>query len=240
MTAFLNIAHRGASAYAPENTFSAFDKALALGINHIELDVHFNSDRHVVVIHDDTVNRTTNGSGRVASQTLAQLRALDAGSWFGPQYSEERIPSLDEVLERYKGKAHFHIEIKAQAEKLAQSTADLVRGYDMANDVTVTSFQKARLEEIRVYAPELPAGWLVTEVDDYITTQARQLGLTLICPKADTVTPGLVEALHRQGFQVRAWGVGNEELMRRVVEAGADGMTVNFPDKLAEYLKARS
>ena len=116
MTAFLNIAHRGASAYAPENTFSTFDKALALGINHIELDVHFNSDRHVVVIHDDTVNRTTNGSGRVASQTLAQLRALDAGSWFGPQYSEERIPSLDEVLERYKGKAHFHIEIKAQAE----------------------------------------------------------------------------------------------------------------------------
>ena len=110
----------------------------------------------------------------------------------------------------------------------------------MANDVTVTSFQKARLEEIRVYAPELPAGWLVTEVDDRITTQAHQLGLALICPKADTVTPALVDILHRQGFQVRAWGVGGEELMRRVVEAGADGMTVNFPDKLAEYLKARS
>ncbi len=87
---FVNIAHRGASAYAPENTFSAFDKALSLGVDQVELDVHFSEDGHIVVIHDDNLDRTTNGSGPVSGHTLAQLRSLDAGSWFGPEYGGER------------------------------------------------------------------------------------------------------------------------------------------------------
>ncbi len=84
---FVNIAHRGASAYVPENTFSAFDKALSLGVDQVELDVHFSQDEHIVVIHDDNLDRTTNGSGPVSAHTLAQLRSLDAGSWFGPEYA---------------------------------------------------------------------------------------------------------------------------------------------------------
>ncbi len=90
----MNIAHRGASSYAPENTFAAYDKALAMGVDHVELDVHYTSDGHIVVIHDDQVDRTTNGSGPVSDHTLAQLRALDAGSWFALQYAGERIRSL--------------------------------------------------------------------------------------------------------------------------------------------------
>ncbi len=87
----MNIAHRGASSYAPENTFAAYDMALAMGVDHIELDVHFTKDGHIVVIHDDTVDRTTDGSGHVVEHTLAELRSLDAGSWFAPQYAGERI-----------------------------------------------------------------------------------------------------------------------------------------------------
>ena len=238
-TQFTTIAHRGASAYAPENTFAAFDKALALGTTHVELDVHFSRDGHVVVIHDDTVDRTTDGSGRVASLPLVQLRALDAGSWFDPRFAGECIPSLGGVLGRYKDRLHFHIEIKAVAEGLSQRTADLVQGYGVVDSVTVISFQEVRLAELRGYAPELPAGWLTSKVDNSIVARAREMGVTEICPRADALTPELVADLHAGGFAVRAWGVGDEEEMRRVVDCGVDGMTIDFPDKLTEYLKVR-
>src|SRR5687768_5015599 len=130
-SAFMVIAHRGASSYAPENTLAAFDLALHMTVHQIELDVHFSRDGHIVVIHDDTVDRTTNGSGPVASKTLAELRAVDAASWFGVRFAGERIPTFGEVLERYKGRVHIHTEIKGRMERLAQRTVDLVRGYGM-------------------------------------------------------------------------------------------------------------
>jgi len=147
---FVNIAHRGASAYAPENTFSAFDKALSLGVDQVELDVHFSEDGHIVVIHDDNLDRTTNGSGPVSAHSLAQLRSLDAGSWFGPEYGGERIPSLGEVLERYKGRLYLHIEIKAQVEGLTQRTVDLVRGYGLVGKSRSLFLPKIRAPKLKL------------------------------------------------------------------------------------------
>ena len=230
------IAHRGASSYAPENTLAAFDLALAMGVHHLELDVHLSSDGHVVVIHDDTVDRTTDGSGPVTSHTLTALQELDAGSWFGAAFAGARIPTLDEVLARYQGRAHVHTEIKGHTTSLSHQTADLVRHHRMSDQVTITSFQRVRLEEIRAYAPELPTGWLVGDVSEATIADGHRLGLTQICPSARTVTPELVRRLHTEGLVVRAWGVTTEALMRQVVEAGADGMTVNFPDKLLAFL----
>jgi glycerophosphoryl diester phosphodiesterase len=231
------IAHRGASSYAPENTLAAFDLALQMEVRHIELDVDFTSDSHIVVIHDDTVDRTTNGSGPVTSHTLAALRGFDAGSWFGAKFVGERIPTFDEVLARYKGRVHIHTEIKGRSPSLAQRTADLIRKHGMEGQVTITSFQSVRLEEMRAYAPELPRGWLVREVSEPIILQARAMGVTQLCPRADNMTSELVRHLHAEGFAARAWGVTTEELMQQVVQTGADGMTVNFPDKLVAYLK---
>jgi glycerophosphoryl diester phosphodiesterase len=235
-SAFMVIAHRGASSYAPENTFAAFDLAIRMGVHHLELDVEATSDGHIVVVHDDTLERTTDGSGLVTSHTLATLQALDAGSWFEAAFAGERIPTFDDVLSRYKGRAHLHTEIKGRSTYLSQRTADLVRQHDMVDQVTITSFQRARLEEIRAHAPELATGWLVAEVSEAVIAQGRRLGLRQICPRANTVTPELVNRLHAEGFVVRAWGVATEALMRPVVQAGADGMTVNFPDKLIAYL----
>jgi glycerophosphoryl diester phosphodiesterase len=234
-TGFMAIAHRGASSYAPENTFAAFDLAIEMGARHLELDVHFSSDGHLVVIHDDTVDRTTDGSGPVTSRSLAALTALDAGAWFDPRFKGERIPTLGAVLERYWG-AHLHVELKGHSAGLAQRAVDMIRSSGIATNVTITSFQKAQLEETRAYAPELPTGWLVGEVSDAVVAQARAMGLTQLCPRAGAVTPELVSRLHAEGLVVRAWGVATEDLMRRVVTAGADGMTVNFPDKLLAYL----
>ena len=234
------IAHRGASSYAPENTLAAFDLALRMGARHIELDVALTSDRHTVVIHDDKVDRTTDGSGSVTSHTLAALRELDAGSWFGAPFKGERIPLFEEVLARYKGRVHIHTEIKGKSESLSERTADLIRKHGMEGQVTVTSFQSVRLEEMRVCAPELPTGWLVREVNDSIIAQAHAIGVTQFCPRADAVTPELVHRLHAEGFVVRAWGVATEQLMQHLVQAGVDGMTVNFPDKLIAYLQANN
>jgi glycerophosphoryl diester phosphodiesterase len=234
--AFMVIAHRGASSYAPENTFAAFDLAIRMGVQHIELDVEATSDGHIVVIHDDTLDRTTDGSGPVTSHTLAALQALDAGSWFGTTFAGERIPTFTEVLSRYKGRVHIHTEIKGRSTYLSHRTADLVQQHGMGDQVTITSFQKARLEETRAYAPQLATGWLVPEVGDAVLTQARNIGLRQICPRANMVTADLVNRLHAEGFVVRAWGVATEALMQQVVHAGADGMTVNFPDKLIAYL----
>ena len=238
---FLCIAHRGASSYSPENTFAAFDKALEYGVNHVELDVHFSRDGHIVVIHDDTLDRTTDGSGAVADRTLAELRGLDAGSWFGAEYSGERIRSLAEIFEEYKGRLHFHVEIKARAEGLASRTADMIRAHGLTRDVTVTSFWKPWLEEVRSYAPELETGWLVplgqgSSWDDSIIEQSQALGLDQVCPRANITTPELVRTLHEKGFVIRCHGVYSEDLMRHAVDCGADGMTINFPDKLIEYV----
>lgn len=234
--AFMAIAHRGASSYAPENTMAAFDLALELGATHIELDVHLSADAHVVVIHDDALDRTTDGRGPVADRTLAELRALDAGAWFGAAFAGQRIPTLDEVLGRYGGRAHLHIEIKGRTPGLVERTAALIRQHGQAGGVTITSFMRSALEETRALAPELPTGWLVGEVTDEVIEATLAMGLGQVCPRGDQVTPALVERLHALGLVVRAWGVPDEALMRRVVDAGADGMTVNFPDKLLAYL----
>jgi glycerophosphoryl diester phosphodiesterase len=236
---FLIIAHRGASSYAPENTIAAFDLALQMGACHLELDVHLSRDDFLVVLHDDTVDRTTNGSGPVASYTLAALQALDAGAWFGEAFVGARIPTLADVLRRYQGRAHLHIELKGHTAHLPQRTVDLVRTHGTAQRVIFTSFQHIHLQTMRAYAPELPTGWLVGESSDVVITQAHALGCLQLCPRASLVTPELVQRLHAAGFIVRAWGVANEALMRQVVEAGADGMTVNFPDKLLAYMAGR-
>jgi len=236
---FLIIAHRGASSYAPENTMAAFDLALQMGASHLELDVHLTRDDHLVVIHDDTVDRTTNGTGPVADQTLAALQTLDAGAWFGETCAGARIPTLAEVLVRYQGRAHLHIELKGHTAHLPQRTVDLVRAHGMAQHVTFTSFQHTHLQTMRAYAPELPTGWLVGEISDAVIAQAHALGCTQLCPRAPLVTPEIVQRLHAERFRVRAWGLANDALMRQVVEAGADGMTVNFPDKLLAYMAGR-
>ena len=246
MPKFMNIAHRGASSYAPENTFAAYDKALEMGVKHIEIDVQLTRDDHIVVIHDDTVDRTTDGQGRVADFTLAELQATDAGSWFRAEYSGERIRSLGETMEHYKGRLHFHIEIKQReiAGGLARRTIDMARGYGLTDSVTITSFRKEWLEEAAAYDAALPKGWLVpmgpaATWDDSVIEQSKELGLTQICPRADITTQELVDRIRAEGFVVRCQGLYNEELMRHVVDVGADGATVNFPDKMAEYLRVK-
>ena len=148
------IAHRGASSYAPENIFAAFDLAVEMGIEEIELDVQFTSDSHIVVIHDETLDRTTDSAGPLSDLRLEEIQSLDAGSWFDEKFAGEKIPILDEVFDRYKNDFQFHIEIKSkEAEGLASRVYDVIRSYGLAQQTTITSFWKQWLIESKRYAP---------------------------------------------------------------------------------------
>lgn len=230
------IAHRGASAYAPENTFAAFGKAFALGVHEAELDVHLSRDGQVVVIHDATIDRTTGGHGAVASLTLTQLKALDAGSWFSAEFEGQRIPVLDEVLERYRGRLHLHIELKPRVEAVAERVADLVRSHGMADSVTVISFHRGLIEHLQKYAPEMAAGLLVQRVNEADVRHAVAKGVAAIYARGDSLAADSVRRLQEQGLAVVVWDVPDEAEMRRLVGIGVDGIALDFPDKLVEYL----
>jgi len=232
------IAHRGASAYAPENTFAAFDLAVEMEIRDIEFDVQFTSDSHIIVIHDEVLDRTTDATGPVSDMTLKEIQRLDAGSWFDNKFSGEKIHTLGEVFDRYNADVHFHIEIKSkEAEGLASRTCELVREYARTDTTIITSFWKQWLIESRAHAPDISTGWLVplgyeTPWNDDFIEEALEEGFYQICPRANLISKTLVKALHDNGFDVRCWGVYDEALMEKVANAGADGMTINFPDKL--------
>lgn len=232
---YMIIAHRGASDYAPENTFAAFDLAVQMGVRHIELDIHETADGQAVVIHDNTLDRTTSGTGPVSHCSLVELKELDAGSWFSPRFANERIPAFAEILERYGRKLHLHVEIKGGRERFCSRVVDAIRMFGAERHVTITSFNAAYLAEVRCYAPDLSTGWLVHEVSDGIVQTARQMGIKQLCPNASSLHAEIVTRLHKEGFIVRAYGVKSEDVMRAVVHSGADGMTVNFPDKLVAY-----
>ena len=213
-----------------------------MGISEVELDVHFTKDSQIIVIHDETLDRTTNSTGSVFDRTLEELQSLDAGSWFDEKFSGEKLPALGEMLDRYKDQLRFHIEIQSEkAEGLASRAFELVKAYGLEDRTTITSFWKEWLIESRKYAPKIPTGWLVplgfeTPWDDSVIEEALQEGFTQICPRTSAVSPTLVETLHDHGFNVRCWGVYNEELMLKAIESGADAMTLNFPDKLGSHL----
>jgi len=123
---FLIIAHRGAPNHAPENTIASFDRALALGFHHMELDAQLSSDGIAMVFHDDILDRTSDGIGPLAKQSMAELRSLDAGAWFSDAFRGQRIPTLEEVLARYRGKAYLHLELKSSEPELAGIVACLL------------------------------------------------------------------------------------------------------------------
>lgn len=163
----MNIAHRGASGYAPENTLAAFDKAVEMQADYIEIDVQLSKDDLPVIIHDDTLDRTTNGTGNVSAYTLEELRSLDAGSWFDKKYAGEKIPSLNEVLEMYGEKINILIELKSPElypgveEKVAEALAKYK--LDTSNNIVIQSFNHPSVIKSAELLPEITHGVLAGE-----------------------------------------------------------------------------
>ena len=228
------IGHRGAAALAPENTWIGFDRALALGVNAIETDVQATSDGVLVLIHDLRLDRTTDGQGLVAETPWSEVRGLDAGSWFDPQYRGARIPLLDETLARYGKRTHIALEIKQPGIEI--EVLQRVKALELLDAVTFTSFDFTSVERIRRAESAAHVGFLTSDVSPASVARVLDAGLDQFCPPAEVLTPEWVSTWKLLGLNVRAWGVRTPALMQRAIDAGVDGMTVDFPDLLLEAL----
>ncbi len=232
MSQFINYAHRGASEYAPENTMLSFYLGLTMGANGIETDVQRTADGSLVLFHDDTLQRVTGQSGKISDYTFRQLKD------FLVQKGEltDRIVGFEDFLEHFAFRdITFAIELKQSG--IAGQTAAMIYSYGIENKCVVTSFCYDALLEMGKCAPELKRGYLTSVVDEELLQDMQQQGIRELCPRADLLTAEKVSYWHSLGFNVRAWGVSDEALMKHAYDCGVDGMTVNFPDKLTEYIR---
>lgn len=227
------IAHRGASGYAPENTRAAFEKAIAMGADAIETDVRLTADGHLVLVHDATVTRTTDGHGPVADHTLAELRSLDAGRWLGPQFEGERVATLSDLIEEFVPRIPAVLEIKDQA--ATGPAIEAIRAAGIETRIEVTSFLWPAVVEAKRLAPDLTVGFLTPEFDEDIIQRCVRRGFEQVCPHVDTLTEDLVAVSHADRLVVRAYGISRREQVDRLIATGADGATVNWPDWIMEH-----
>lgn len=239
------IAHRGFSGTAPENTLIAFKKALDLGVDMIELDVHLSKDAEVVVIHDETLNRTTNGKGKVAEYTLKELKQLDAGSFLSPQFSGERIPTLREVLQIVKGRIPLAIELKKgdmgryTIIDLADRAFQEIEKMGMLNQVIFASFELSAIERIQERNPHIPVALNFGKEWNFPEEMTGGKSISVLSCRARVLNPYNISTAHKQGIKVLAWTLNTEEEMEQFLRLGVDGIITNYPDRLIKILQKR-
>jgi glycerophosphoryl diester phosphodiesterase len=227
----VNIAHRGASARYPENTLAAFRAAIEAGADMCELDVMLTRDGGAVVIHDETLERTTNGQGRVADATLAEIKRLEASGQFGAQFAGERVPTLDEVFALTHGRCALNVELKcAGAERIA---CELIRKYDELNTSMLSSFDWDALRRARAIEPGVRIGLLAEEKPQELLEAAAEMRAYAINAHHKLASADLCAQAHRRGLKVYVWTVDDPNQMQAKIEAGVDGIMTNYPERLA-------
>ena len=229
------LCHRGAKNYAPENTLSAFKIALELGADGFELDTQLTSDGHVVVYHDRTVDRTSNGHGKLSKLSLAELRELDIGSSFSEKFHGEKIPTLDEVFETISKPAIINVELKnfsSPFDNLAEKVCEVVCRHGMQKNVLFSSFLPWNLKKTAHILPEVPRG-LITIKGSWGVWE-RSFGFNFgdynaLHPYLGDVTAQQVQRVHRLKRRIIVWTVNKEEDMRRLFSWGVDGIMTDDP-----------
>lgn len=233
-------AHRGRSGVAPENTMAAFEAAIEIGADFLELDVRRSADGEIVCMHDATVDRTTDGSGAVAELSLAELRALDAGSWKNARYAGERIPLLSEVLDRIAPRMVVDIEIKQR--EIAPQVVELIHAADALRRVTIVSFDLGDLRAAKDAEPALACGLITSgpgDGPDAVTSliaSALGAGANFISCHHGAVTPTLVRECHLMGLALMAWTMDAPEDIARMIDLQVDALVSNFPERVLELL----
>ncbi len=231
--------HRGAKAYAPMNTIPAFELAAQQSADGVELDVWLSKDGYPVIIHDDTVDGTTDGHGNVQEMTLEQIKALDAGSYFDATFAGKRVPTLDEVFEAVGKRLIINVEIKSNETRrvgIEQVVADCIARHQMQRRVIVSSFDPRVLKTFREIMPEVPIGYLFApnytffpEVMETLPHEARH-------PYHELLTPDYVNNL--RGYRINTWTVNEPERVKELIELGIDAIITDKPDMAVEVLHA--
>ena len=229
------IAHRGFSGRAPENTLVAIRRAIETGADMVEIDVTMTADGHVILLHDETLDRTTDGLGVPTEMTLDEIQRLDAGSWFSPEFAGERIPTLTEALEMVKDRILINVEIKSEAvvHGVVPQVAALINEHGMIDQVVVSSFSPEALRLMKVTDPavvtaslfnkELHAGRDPLEILQEVGARGYNIS-------AKRVTEAVIERCHRHDIPVSVYTVNEPEEMRRLMERGVDAVFTDSPD----------
>lgn len=242
----LIIAHRGDSANRPENTLVSFKSALDLGADLLELDVQLSKDGQLVVIHDGSVDRTTDGRGRVADLTLAEIRKLSAGypKRFGDRFAAEKVPTLAEVLNLGRGRARLMIEIKKESvsdseddDGIEARTVAAVRDARMASDVLLISFDRRALRRAQRLAPEIRRGHLFYRATpEEVVEGAKEVETDLVMPEKGMLSEELSAAARAAGLKVATWVVDEIEELKELARFDLFGVGSNRPGALLDAI----
>lgn len=240
MKQFINYAHRGASAYAPENTMVAFKKALEMGADGIELDLQETKDKKIVIFHDEIIDKKSNGKGRIKDYTFEELYNLDFGSWFSNEYKGEHIVLFEDFAKEFlKKDLVFAIELKDIGYE--QEVLNIIKEYSNINNIYITSFKYEVLNNIRKIDKNIKISWLIKEkINKENINKLLKINANQIYPKATKVTSKDIALANASGIGVRLWGVKDEEIMGKVYTLNTEGMTVDFPDKLNKLMNISS
>ena len=240
----VRVAHRGASGkgLAPENTLPAFDKALKLGVDAIEMDVRLTRDGCVVVMHDDTLDRTTDQTGPVAELSLKQLKAADAGCRFDPKFARTRVPTLKEALNLLRGKAIAVVEIKAEG--IAEAVVEVIKQADASHYVIPHSFSADTVRSVAQIAPGLPTGLIVganaeAAPDSWgiqLCHQLSEIGANMLSLNFGAASPLLLNQLRVRGFSVWVWTPNKVQELRQMAAMPVDGIVTDYPNRLNAVL----
>lgn len=228
---FINYAHRGASSYAPENTMSAFNKAIEIKATGIELDLQKTKDNKIVIFHDDIIDNRSNGKGRIIDYTYQELLNLDFGSWFDMKYKDEKIVLFEDFAKKFLEKdLTFAIELKVVG--IEKDVLEIIKKYKKRDNIYITSFIYDALVNVRKLDNNIKLSWLVEKINCSNINKLLEIKGYQICPKATLVTEEDIQLARNNNIGVRLWGVTNEDIMKKAYKLNIEGMTVNFPDKL--------
>ncbi|MDA2930194.1 glycerophosphodiester phosphodiesterase [Acidobacteria bacterium AH-259-O06] len=232
----LVIAHRGASGEAPENTMAAFERAIEMKVDLIELDIHFSKDGEIMVIHDETVDRTTDGRGAIAEMTRNEVQALDAGSWFSPRFEGERVPTLSEVIELVKPTpVNLLIEIKqgrGLPHGFEKRLIQAIQEHNILSRVIVQSFNHAAVRKVKEENPSIATGALIDYRSPDPVSEVKAAGAETLGLKSSLVTREVIEKAHRNGLRVFVWTVNKLARIRKMLTLGVDGVITDYPSRV--------
>lgn len=229
MYEFMIIGHRGAAGYEPENTLLSFRKAIDLGVDWIEFDLHRSADGYLVVIHDDTVDRTTDGHGKVSDMTLEELKKLDAGKG-------QQIPTFQEVIDLARGRVKMIPEIKQEG--IEVELLDLIDRNDIVNTCMVSSFFGYAIRRCKEFHPQLQTAAIFSHLPIDFRVMSLDIMADALFLRKDIASQALVEECHKNGFNVCIWNEDTPEEIRKYAEMEPDFMSSNYPDRLKQALRS--
>ena len=234
------LAHRGASKIAPENTAIAFQKAFEIGADGIEFDVHLTKDKKLVVIHDERVDRTTNGIGYIKDLSLREIKKLDAGSYFSPEFAKERVLTLEEALEFARDFKLINIEIKniiIRYQDIERELISIIKGMKLENRVICSSFNHYSIALIKNISPEIKTGLLYVSALYQPWIYAETLGAEAIHPHYYSISFDIINACHENNIKVNVWTVDDKNTIKQMISNQVDTIITNYPEIALKILK---